>query len=185
MDPLVSELTLIELKVLADRNRRRAGALRFTLYALGVLHVLMTGWVLAMGQDHVMMVYGPAFLLIALATAWRYRRAARTQGVQVSLLPWLACAIGCVVLASALSRLGFVLDWPALSQNGPTLVFVLTYHLLGWWGRNRNLIIATAIMFVVSAVAPFFVSGDPLVAIQFGADGILLILAAALMKEAE
>lgn len=178
MDPLVSELTLIELKVLQDRARRRAGALRFPLYALGLLHLAMMVWVLSSDRFHVVMVYAPAFLLIAVVTGWRYRRVSQRDGVQVSLLPWLACGLLSLLLATTVSRLGLELDWPLVQQNGPTLIFVAAYHLLGWWGRNRNLIVATAVMFVVSAVAPFFASGDPLVAIQFGADGLLLVLAA-------
>jgi positive regulator of sigma E activity len=178
MDPLIPELTLIELRVLRDRNRRRAGALRFSLYALGLLHLVMTGWVLVAGRDNVAIFYAPAFLLIAVATGRRYRRDAQQSGIQVSLLPWLASGLTYLVLAMIASRLGFVLDWPILTEIGPTLLLALTYHLLGWWGRNRNLIIATAAMFAVSALAAVLARGDTSVAIQTCADGILLILAA-------
>ena len=176
-DRLTAELTLIELGVLRDRNRRRAGALRFTSRALGVLHVATAGWVLLAGRHRVVVVYAPALLVIAVLTALRQRRAARVDGVQAPVTPWLAAAGAALVVAPALSLLGRSLDLPLLEEVGPTLAFALAYHLLGWWGRNRALILATAAMPVVSLLAATVTGGDALVAAQFAGSGVLLLLA--------
>jgi hypothetical protein len=184
-DPLIAEMTLIELGVLRERNRRRAGSLRFTSYALGVLHVTTAGWVLVAGRDHVVMVYAPALLTIALLTGRRYKRVSRAQGVQAPLLPWFAAAWTALVVAAVVSRTGAGLGSPPLEEVGPTVVFAFAYHLLGWWGHNVGLVVATALMVPISLIAALFTSGDLLVAVQFAADGLLLILAAATPSRTE
>jgi hypothetical protein len=105
-DPLIAELTLIEVDALRHRARLRAGSLRYTCAALAALHLGMASWVLLAGRHRVVVVYAPALIVIALLSTLHHRRAARRDGVQVSLMPWLAVACGGLVVSAALSRLG-------------------------------------------------------------------------------
>lgn len=177
IDRLTAELTLIELGVLRDRNRRRAGALRFTCRALGALHLALAGWVLLAGRHRIVVVYAPALLVVAVLTALRHRRAAQAAGVQAPVTPWLAAAGAALVAAPALSLLGRSQGLPLLEEVGPSLALALAYHLLGWWGRNLPLILATAAMPVVSLLAATVAGGDALVAAQVAGSGVLLLLA--------
>ena len=65
-----------------------------------------------------------------------------------------------------------------LGEVGPSLVWVLGYHLLGRWGRNRALMAATIVMLPSTAVLATLASGDALVAAQLAVNGVLVCAAA-------
>jgi hypothetical protein len=91
---------------------------------------------------------------------------------------------GGLALASAsVSRIGATVGPRVLEEVGPSLVWVLGYHLLGRWGGNQRLVVATAAMVPAFGLAAALLSGDALVACELAVTGVLL--AAAMAPTAE
>jgi hypothetical protein len=181
-DPLVAELTLAGVRAVQRRNRRRAAAVRFPLSLIGVFTLIAAAWALAFGRDRIAIFYGPAIVLTAVAAGWRYRRISAREGVQASVLPWALTAVALLSASALVSQLGFAAGADRVEEAGPSLVFAAGYLLLGAWGRNRALTLASAAMIADSLLAPLFLHGDRCVAWQIGVDGVLLLAAAALTR---
>ncbi len=178
VDPVMDRLLLVELQARVEGNRRRAGALRFPLVAIGVANVLAAGWCLLAGRDHLLGFYAPLLAVVVLASRHHFRRLAQRHGMLLPIRAWVLAACGLAVASTAVSRLGAALGATMLEEVGPSLVWVLGYHVLGWWGRNRALVAATIVMLPSTAVLATLASGDGLVAAQLAVNGLLVGVAA-------
>ena len=178
VDPVRDRLLLVELQARILDNRRRAGVLRFPLIAIGVANVLAAGWCLLAGRDHLLAFYAPVLAVVILATRRHFRRLAERHGLLLPIRTWVLAACGLAVTSAAVSRLGAAVGATTLEEVGPSLVWVLGYHLLGRWGRNRALMAATIVMLPSTAVLATLASGDALVAAQLAVNGVLVCAAA-------
>jgi hypothetical protein len=178
VDPVMDRLLLVELQARVEDNRRRAGVLRFPLLAIGVANVLAAGWCLLAGRDHLLAFYAPVLAVVVLASRHHFRRMAERHGLLLPIRTWVLAACGLAVASAAVSRLGAALGATMLEEVGPSLVWVLGYHLLGRWGRNRALMAATIVMLPSTAVLATLASGDALVAAQLSLNGVLVCAAA-------
>jgi hypothetical protein len=169
---------LTELQSRIDINRRRAGALTFPLVALGFVNLAAAVWCMIAGRRHILVFYAPVLLMVIVASHHHERRMADHTGVQLPLRDWALAACTLAVASASVSRAGVALERPLLETAGPNLVWVLGYHLLGRWGRNRALVRATVAMVPAAAAATLILSGDALVAGQLTIDGLLLLAAA-------
>jgi len=178
VDPVMDRLLLVELQARVEDNRRRAGVLRFPLLAIGVANVLAAGWCLLAGRDHLLAFYAPVLAVVVLSSRHHFRRMAERHGLLLPIRTWVLAACGLAVVSAAVSRLGAALGATMLEEVGPSLVWVLGYHLLGRWGRNRALMAATIVMLPSTAVLATLASGDALVAAQLAVNGALVCAAA-------
>jgi hypothetical protein len=183
VDPEMDRLLLAELQSRIEFNRRRAGALRFPLLAIAVVNVLAAGWCMLVGRHHLFVFYAPALGVVILASRHHFRRLAESEGVLLPIRVWVLAACGLAIASAAVSRVGVALDVRTLEEVGPCLVWVVGYHLLGRWGRNRALVVATIAMVPATAVVAAFASGDALVAGQLAVNGLLLGVAALVSSE--
>jgi hypothetical protein len=182
-DPMMDRLLLTELQWRAECNRRRMGALRFPLLAIAVANLVLAAWCLLVGRHHLLVFYAPALGGVVLASRHHYRRRAEREGVLLPIKVWVLVAFGLAAASAMLSRLGVTLRLRALEEVGPSLVWVLGYHLLGRWGHNRALVVATIAMIPVAIVIAALASGDALVAGQLTANGVLVGAAALTTSE--
>jgi hypothetical protein len=178
VDPVMDRLLFVELQARVEDNRRRAGVLRFPLLAIGVANVLAAGWCLLAGRDHLLAFYAPVLAVVVLASRHHFRRMAERHGLLLPIRTWVLAACGLAVASAAVSRLGAAVGATMLEEVGPSLVWVLGYHLLGRWGRNRALMAATIVMLPCTAVLATLAAGDALVAAQLAVNGVLVCAAA-------
>ncbi len=178
IDPLVADLTLAEVRAAQRRNRVRSGSLRFPMLAVGVLNLLAAPWALVMGRDHLGIFFVVGLPIVAWRTGIHHRRRADIEGVKARVAPWVLSAFGLLALSAVTSHLGFTSHTYLLTEIGPTLVFAFGYLLLGWWGHNRPLVLATLGMIAFSVATPVIAAGDAGLALQLVVDAALLIVAA-------
>jgi hypothetical protein len=152
--------------------------LRFPLTAVGTGNLAAAGWCLLSGRRHLLVFYGPV-LAVAIVASWaQARRDATRTGVQLPVRTWALAAVGLAVAAASVSRTARTLGWHGLEDVGPSLVWIVGYHLLGRWGRNRFLQASTAVLFAASIGLAAAWSGDRLVATILAVSGLLLLVAA-------
>ena len=133
---------------------------------------------MAEGRRHLFVFYAPALLVVILASHHHELRLADDTGVLLPLRDWILAACALAFASASVSRAGVALERPLLEAVGPNLVWVLGYHLLGRWGRNRALVRATIAMVPAAAAAALILTGDALVASQLTINGLLLLTAA-------
>ncbi len=177
-DPWVADLTLAEVRAVRRRNRARVGTLRFPLLALAVLQLCSAAWTLAVGRDHVAILYAPGLLLVAGLSGLNARRSARAQGVQVKVYPWMVTALILLVLSASVSRWGFAHGLTLVEQVGPGLVFAIGMLGFGIWVRNSTLTLASAAMMTTSVLSPVIATGDAAIALQMVAFAVFLTASA-------
>lgn len=179
MDPLVAELTVVEVEARLARSRARAASLPTILILIGLVDVGGSIAVLVLGRDHLLAYFVPAQVLAFVLAFRRYRHQAQRTGYQPSLRPWIVTAAAVTAAAAAGSRVGFALDSEPLTVSLPFLAYAGGYLALARWARNSLLTTAVLCMPLVTLVAVLIAEGDVAVALQLVTYGVILLVVAA------
>jgi hypothetical protein len=176
-DPITAELALAEAEAAQRRTRATVRALALPLVMLGVANLAGVPVVLAVGRDHLLAFFGPAYVVIVAVSARHFRRVGRASGTWLPVRPWVAVLVPTAIAGATLSRLGFALDLPVLAFAGPAVVFALATAVTARWLRSTTLGVASLLMLVATAGIAVATSGDAAVAIDLAVYGVLLVCA--------
>lgn len=184
MDPIVVELTLAET---AYARRRAAAMVRSTMAV--PLGLLAAGWIvlcpvaLVAGRGHLGPFVGVALLVVTVLAWSRYRSVARDMGVGVRFWPWIAVALVALAGGAGASRLGAEHGVRWMNLAGPFVINALALLALARLIRSGVLAIGAALIIADSIIAAIVLNGDAAVSVQLAADALVLVAAAARLKQ--
>lgn len=99
---------------------------------------------------------------------YAYRRS-RSSGLDSSPLPYLAVAIGILILSYTAGKIGFAFGVPGVARFGPAIVAAAAYVALAWIERSWMVAAISFALFAVTvAVIGFDLSSQQSKALLFG-----------------
>ena len=172
--------TLQALRRLHGLGIRRLGTVWFPLYAYGAIFLGAAPVALIVHRNHLLPYMLTGLCIASVLTARHYRRRADSEGVYVSVVPWLAISIVMMVAGGVAAIAGSELGSDFLSTAAPFLVVASFFLIFSAVARSRFLFTISVLMVLCSIVAVPLASGDGRVALQFGLFGAVLVASASI-----